>query len=52
MNVIFFGGNVLSGSMVFYGGIICLGISIIALIVCAVIFPKRRKRMLKKLGDE
>ena len=52
MNIIDSIENVLSGSMVYYGGIACLSISIIAIVICAVVFPKRRKRMLDRLGDE
>ena len=42
----------LSGSMVYYGGIVCLCMSIIAIVVCALVFPKQRKEVLKKMGDE
>ncbi len=52
MNVGVFFEKILSGSTVYYGGITCLSISVIAIIICSVVFPKRRKRMLKMLGDE
>ena len=44
--------NLTPGSMMYYGGFLGVGIGIFLLLVCLIVFPIRRKKLLKKLGDE
>lgn len=39
------------GTMMFYGGIAGVAVSLLAAIICAVVFPKQRVKALKKLSE-
>ena len=40
------------GAMMYYGGFLGVGVSLLIIMICLVAFPIRRKRLLKKLGEE
>ena len=44
--------NLTPGSMMYYGGFLGAGVSVLLILICLVVFPIRRKRLLKKLGAE
>lgn len=44
--------NLTEGNMMYYGGYLGIGLSALLLLICLVVFPIRRKRLLKKLGRE
>lgn len=44
--------NMSMGNIMFYGGIIGIIISILAILICLRIFPREKKKLLKNLGDE
>ena len=44
--------NLTPGSMMYYGGFLGAGVSILLMLICLRVFPIRRKRLLKKLGEE
>ena len=44
--------NLTPGAMMYYGGFLGAGVSILLILICLVVFPIRRKRLLKKLGEE
>lgn len=44
--------NLTEGSMMYYGGYLGVGISVLLLLICLIAFPVRRKRLLRKLGRE
>lgn len=41
-----------TGSMMYYGGILGIGLSAVFLILCTPIFAAQRKRLLKKIEKE
>lgn len=45
-------GNMTKGSLMYYGGYLGIGISVVLFLICLVAFPIRRKHLLKKLGRE
>ena len=44
--------NLTPGAMMYYGGYLGVGIGLVLILICSIAFPIKRKRMLKKLGDE
>ena len=44
--------NLTPGSMMYYGGFLGVGIGVFLLLICLIAFPIRRKKLLKKLGEE
>lgn len=44
--------NLTPGSMMYYGGFWGVGIGIFLVLICIIVFPIQRKKMLKKLGEE
>ena len=44
--------TITTGTLMYYGGMIGTGIGILLLVICLIIFPKQRKKLLKKLGEE
>lgn len=44
--------NLTPGAMMYYGGYLGIGIGIVLLLICSVAFPIKRKKVLKKLGEE
>jgi|GEM_PF-4168415 len=40
-----------SGEMLFYGGIGAGSVALLFLVVCIVVFPKQRRKKLRKLGS-
>ena len=44
--------NLTPGAMMYYGGFLGAGVSFLLILICLIVFPIRRKRLLKKLGEE
>lgn len=44
--------NLTPGAMMYYGGFLGIGLGCLLIMICLVVFPIRRKRLLKKLGEE
>ena len=44
--------NLTPGSMMYYGGFLGAGVSLLLILICLAVFPIRRKKLLKKLGEE
>lgn len=44
--------NMTPGSLMYYGGLIGVGVSAFLLLICVAVFPMRRKRLLRKLEKE
>ena len=43
--------NLTTGSFMYYGGFLGIGVGILSIFICLAIFPKQRKKLLKKLED-
>ena len=44
--------NLTTGGMMYYGGFLGVGVGVFLILICLIIFPIQRRRMLKKLGEE
>lgn len=44
--------NLTTGSMLYYGGFLGVGICIFLLLISLIAFPLQRRRLLRKLGEE
>lgn len=44
--------NLTTGILMYYGGFLGAGLSILMILICLLVFPLRRKRLLKKLSEE
>lgn len=40
------------GEMMYYGGFVGVGVCLLAILICVKVFPKQRKKLLDKLGEE
>ena len=40
------------GEMMYYGGMVGIGVCLLAGLLCIKVFPKQRKKMLEKLGED
>jgi len=43
--------NLTPGAMMYYGGFVGIGLGVLLLLICSIVFPIKRKSVLKKLGD-
>ncbi len=44
-------GNLTTGSLMYYGGFFGIGVGILSILICLAVFPKQRKKILKKLEE-
>lgn len=50
MNTVVLLAKVTGGSLMYYGGMAGIGLGVVLLVLCIVMFPKQRKRLLKNLA--
>ena len=43
--------NLTTGSLMYYGGFLGIGVGVFFLLICLAVFPRQRKKLLKKLEE-
>ena len=43
--------NLTTGSFMYYGGFLGIGVGVFFLLICFAVFPRQRKKLLKKLEE-
>ena len=43
--------NLTTGGLMYYGGFLGIGVGVFFLLICLVVFPRQRKKLLKKLEE-